>query len=228
MLPRLALGPHRPASVPSGMYQGAFAKKNRVRGLPPPPPRGHPVQGYVHSAERGRAAGGPRPPTNPPQVDTQGNASRQLAGAVVLGSGAAPAPPLAGSGRSCTSCSSSIRVPKKNARCPGRAWGAAPEGLAGMAELRPLFPGGGGGGGRGGQPGGCAGGVGGPGRRGRGGGGGGGGRRSKAAASSRVFFLVFKEIAARRTPSPLAKNMTTSCSGDCEPGPEGTVTGQGI
>jgi hypothetical protein len=33
-----------------------------------------------------------------------------------LGGGAAPAPPLAGSGRS---CAPSIRGPKKNARCPG-------------------------------------------------------------------------------------------------------------
>jgi hypothetical protein len=34
-----------------------------------------------------------------------------------LGGGAAPAPPLAGSGRF---CASSIRVPKKNERRPGR------------------------------------------------------------------------------------------------------------
>jgi hypothetical protein len=52
--------------------------------------------------------------------------SRWLAGGGGLGGGAAPAPPLAPWG------ASSIRVAKKNARCPG---------LAGMAELRPLFPG---------------------------------------------------------------------------------------
>jgi hypothetical protein len=41
---------------------------------------------------------------------------------------------------------SSIRVPKKNARCQAfRAWLARTEGLAGMAELRPLSPGGPGG-----------------------------------------------------------------------------------
>jgi hypothetical protein len=52
--------------------------------------------------------------------------SRQLARAVVWGGGgAAPAPPLVGSGRF---CASSIRLAKKNARCPGlpevlrRAW----------------------------------------------------------------------------------------------------------
>jgi hypothetical protein len=32
----LALGAHSPALVPAGMYQGAFAKKYRVRGLPAP------------------------------------------------------------------------------------------------------------------------------------------------------------------------------------------------
>jgi hypothetical protein len=54
--------------------------------------------------------------------------------------GAAPAPT-----RSAWGAPSSIRVPKKNARCPGLAWGAVPEGLAGVAKLRPLFPGGPGG-----------------------------------------------------------------------------------
>jgi hypothetical protein len=57
-----------------------------------------------------------------------------------MGGGAAPAPPLAAGG------ASSIRVPKKNARCQGRPplWRKA-EGLDGVAELRPLFPGGPGG-----------------------------------------------------------------------------------
>jgi hypothetical protein len=59
------------------------------------------------------------------------------------GEGAAPAPPLAAEG------TSSIRVPQKNARCPGLwALGAVPEGLGGMAELRAtsIVPGGGAGG----------------------------------------------------------------------------------
>jgi hypothetical protein len=108
------------------MYQGTFAKKNRVRGLPAPLPGGPPALGsLVWSAEglpstRNWPFRWPLSPTSPPQVirDTQGNVSRQLAGAVVLGGGAAPAPPLVGSGRSC-SCAPSIRVPKKIARCPG-------------------------------------------------------------------------------------------------------------
>jgi hypothetical protein len=58
-----------------------------------------------------------------------------------LGGGAAPAPPPAGSGRS---CDPSIQVPKKNARYPGLPELIRPEGLAGMAGLRPLVPGGGG------------------------------------------------------------------------------------
>jgi hypothetical protein len=71
----------------------------------------------------------------PAPGDTQDNVSRQLAGAVVLGGGAAPAPPLVGNGRF---CASSIRVAKENARCPGLPGLARkPEGLAGMAELRP-------------------------------------------------------------------------------------------
>jgi hypothetical protein len=35
------------------------------------------------------------------------------------------------------------RGPKKNARCPGLPPRTVSEGLAGMAELRPIFPGGG-------------------------------------------------------------------------------------
>jgi hypothetical protein len=178
----LALGAHRPGLVPSGAYQGAFAK-NKSGPRIPRPPRWSPGPGFL-SAERGEGLPStrnwpcflpvrPLPPTSPPQPgDTQGNVSRQLAGAVVLGGGAAPAPPLAGSGRSCTS---SIRLAKKNARCPAR-----PSALRGCC------------------PGHCRKGCPGwlgyaacsrkPGRA----------RRSKAAASSRVFFIVIKEIAARR------------------------------
>jgi hypothetical protein len=73
----------------------------------------------------------PLSPTSPPQVmrDAQGNVSRQLARAVDLGGGAAPAPTRGAWG------ASAIRVPGPS--------GAAPEGLAGMAELRPQFPRGG-------------------------------------------------------------------------------------
>jgi hypothetical protein len=118
------LGACSPVLVPSDIRyvssstdnQGTFAKKNRVRGLPAPPvPGGPPVLGpLVRSAEglpstRNWPFRWPLSPTSPPQVipKAQGNASRQLAGAVVWGGGAAPAPPLAGSGRS---CASSIRV----------------------------------------------------------------------------------------------------------------------
>jgi hypothetical protein len=55
-----------------------------------------------------------------------------------FGGGAAPAPTCGAWG------ASSIRVPKKNARW-SRPSEAAPGGLSGMAELRPLFPGGPGG-----------------------------------------------------------------------------------
>jgi hypothetical protein len=50
---RLALGAHRPVLVPSGMYQGTFAKSNRARGLPAPPsPVDPPVLGsLVRSAQ---------------------------------------------------------------------------------------------------------------------------------------------------------------------------------
>jgi hypothetical protein len=54
-----------------------------------------------------------------------------------FGGGTAPAPTRGAWG------ASSIRVPKKNARCPGPPALRRSEGLAGMAELRRLFPGGG-------------------------------------------------------------------------------------
>jgi hypothetical protein len=54
-----------------------------------------------------------------------------------FGGGAAPATTCGAWG------ASSIRVPKKNARCPGLPeLCRKSEGLAGMPELRPLFPGG--------------------------------------------------------------------------------------
>jgi hypothetical protein len=100
------LGAHRPVSVPSGMCQWAFAKKNRVRGLPASP-GGPPVLGsLVLGAEglpstrnnwlfRWRWCPLLPPATHQPTPapgDTQGNVSRQLAGAVVLRGGAAAAP----------------------------------------------------------------------------------------------------------------------------------------
>jgi hypothetical protein len=94
------------AAVPSpgGARKGCLA---RAIGPGCPPPVRSPA-GPCHPPARQPAPG-----------DTQGNVSRQLAGAVVLGGGAAPAPPLTGSGRF---CASSTRVPKKNA-VP--TWGAA-------------------------------------------------------------------------------------------------------
>jgi hypothetical protein len=51
---RLALGAHMPVLVPSGMYQGTFAKQIGPADSPPPP-RLPPGPGFL-SAERGRAA----------------------------------------------------------------------------------------------------------------------------------------------------------------------------
>jgi hypothetical protein len=119
-----------PVSVPSGMYvssKGLSQKKKEV----PSPPRCPPGPGF-RSAKRGRAAYhaqsrnwpflpvAPATAHQPAPGDTQGkHVSRQLAGAVVLvwgGWSCTTAPPLTGRGRS---CASSIRVAKKNARCPG-------------------------------------------------------------------------------------------------------------
>jgi hypothetical protein len=70
---------------------------------------------------------------------------RQLAGAVGLEGGAAPAPPLArGRQRALLRSFNSSGLVK---RAVPRPSGAAPEGLAGMAELRVLAPGEGAGGG---------------------------------------------------------------------------------
>ena len=75
----------------------------------------------------------------PGTVCLEGGVSRWLVRVVGLGGGAAPAPTGGAWG------ASSIRVPKKNARCPARPSRAARQGLTGMAELSPLFPGGPGG-----------------------------------------------------------------------------------
>ena len=70
---RLALGVCSPVLVPSDMYEGTFAKKNRVRGLPAPP-GGPPVLGsLVWRAEglpstRNWPFRWPLSPTSPPQV----------------------------------------------------------------------------------------------------------------------------------------------------------------
>jgi hypothetical protein len=119
--------PYPPSSALRYMYQVSntkdqgpgprgFRKKKLVRG-PPAPPVPWASPGFL-SAERGEGLPSTRnwpfrwpllPPTSPPHVVPflEGNMSRQLTGAVVLGGGAAPAPPLAGSGRF---CASSIRV----------------------------------------------------------------------------------------------------------------------
>jgi hypothetical protein len=76
----------------------------------------------------------------PAPGDTQGNVSRQLAGAVVLGGGAAPAPPLLTGSRVPLRFFNSSGLVK---RAVPRPSGPGPEGLAGMAELGPLLPGGG-------------------------------------------------------------------------------------
>jgi hypothetical protein len=112
----------------SGMYQGTFAKKI---GSAPRPPGGPPVLGSLVRSAEGLPStcaigpsGGPCHTHQPAPGDTQGNVSRQLARAVVLGGGAAPAPTRGAWG------ASAIRVAKKNARCPG------PPGL-----LRKAWPG---------------------------------------------------------------------------------------
>jgi hypothetical protein len=84
-------GRFKKALVPSGMYQGTFAKK-KSGPRTPRPPGGPPALGsLVWSAEglpstRKWPFQWPLPPTSQPAPgDTQGNVSRQLAGAVVLG-----------------------------------------------------------------------------------------------------------------------------------------------
>jgi hypothetical protein len=78
----------------------------------------------------------------PAPGDTQGNVSRQLAGAVVLGGWSCTSAATRGQRALLRSFNSSGLVK----RAVPRPWGTAPEGLAGMAELRRLFPGGGAGG----------------------------------------------------------------------------------
>jgi hypothetical protein len=115
--------------VPTGRFQCPQVcikglSQKQIGSADSPPPGTPPVQGsWVWSAEGLPSTRDwpfrcpPLPPTSPPHViPKHGNVIHQLVGAVVLGGGAAPtAPPLAGSGRS---CASSIRLAKKNARCP--------------------------------------------------------------------------------------------------------------
>jgi hypothetical protein len=72
----------------------------------------------------------------PGPVCLEGGVSRWLVGVVGLGGGAAPAPTGGAWGVS------SIRVPKKNARYPGRPIRCR-EAMRGVFGLAPLFPGGG-------------------------------------------------------------------------------------
>jgi hypothetical protein len=78
----------------------------------------------------------------PAPDDTQGNVSRQLAGAVVGGGWSCTSGATRGQRALLRFFNSSGLVKVKRA-VPGPS-GAAPEGLAGMAELRALVPGGGG------------------------------------------------------------------------------------
>jgi hypothetical protein len=106
--------PIGPGGAQSGFstlrYVSRDFRKKKAGPRTPRPPGAPPVLGsLVCSAEglpstRNWPFRWPLSPTSPPQVtDTQGNVSRLLARAVVLGGGAAPAPPLAGSRRSCAS-----------------------------------------------------------------------------------------------------------------------------
>jgi hypothetical protein len=92
----------------SSKFQGAFAKKKSGPRTPRPPGAPPAIPGFLGVA-RGRAKGCLVPSTRnwqlalpvapvtvthqPAPGDAQGNVSRQLAGAVVWGGGAAPAPP---------------------------------------------------------------------------------------------------------------------------------------
>jgi hypothetical protein len=113
-------------------------RKKKSGPRTPRPPGGPPVlgslvwraEGLICLARAIGPSGGPcHPPARPRAPgDTQGNVSRQLAGAVavVLGGGAAPAPPLTGSGRSCApallrfECLSKTRGAQALRHCGGR------------------------------------------------------------------------------------------------------------
>jgi hypothetical protein len=140
-----------------GRYQGAFAKKIGSADSPPPPPVPRWAPGPRSlSAGRGRAAAagclaraiGPcHPPARSRWYPTkQGNVSRQLAGAVVLGGGAAPAPTATPRGqRALLRFFNSTGVLKRAAPRPSAAVAGGLAGRGGSA-LRRLFPGGPGGG----------------------------------------------------------------------------------
>jgi hypothetical protein len=121
-LPLLARISTRMIPIGPGGLQSGFSVLRHVRRdfrkkksgpRTPRPPGGPPVLGPLVWRAEGLPSTHnwpfrwPLSPTSPAPGDTQGNVSRQLAGAVVLGGGAAPAPPLAGSGHS---CASSFRV----------------------------------------------------------------------------------------------------------------------
>jgi hypothetical protein len=118
VLPVARMVPIGPGGLQSGFsilrYVRRDFRKKKSGPRTPHPPGGPPVLGFlVWRAEglpstRNWPFRWPLSVTHQPAPgDTQGNVRRQLAGAVVLGGGAAPAPPLAGSGRS---CASSFRV----------------------------------------------------------------------------------------------------------------------
>jgi hypothetical protein len=134
--PRAPPGPPRAPASPFGIKE----TEAKIGSADSPPP---PVLGSWCGARKGclaRAIGPSGGPCHPAPGDAQGNVSRQLAGAVVIGGGgAAPAPPLEAEGD--FALLQINRLAKKKARCPGLL-GPGPEGMGGMAELRRLFPGG--------------------------------------------------------------------------------------
>jgi hypothetical protein len=122
-----------------------LSQKTKPGPRTPRPPGGPPVLGFlVRRAEglpstRNWPSRWPLSPTSPLHApgDTQGNVSRQLAGAQLH--------PVAGSAatRGQRALLRSFISSGLVKRAVPRPSGAAPEGLAGMAELRPLFRGGG-------------------------------------------------------------------------------------
>jgi hypothetical protein len=145
---------HRRAPAPGAGARGGlgaglryvsrdFRKKKRARGTPPPRwPSCPGRRGCLARAIGPSPSGGPCHP--PARRDTQGNVSRQLAGAVVLG-GVWSCTSAATRGSRHRALLRFFSSSGEGKRAVPRPSGAAPEGLTGIAELRPLFPGGPGG-----------------------------------------------------------------------------------
>ena len=122
------------------MYQGTFAKKNRIRGLPAPP-SGPPVLSFLVRSAEGLSSTHnwpfrwPLSPTPPQVIPKAMYVSRQLAGAVVWGGWSCTSAATRGQRALLRFFNSLEYLAKKNAR----AWPGWP------AELAPLFPKGSGG-----------------------------------------------------------------------------------